>query len=60
VRLSKQLIDPAAGSAPISRELRGFDVGLEPLKAGFALWFCRLCLGQIDLTTEKFHPTTAG
>ena len=44
----------------VSQALRGYEVGLEPVKEGLALWFCRLCLGQIDLKTEKFHPTTGG
>lgn len=42
----------------VSLALRGFDVGLEPLPENrYATWFCRLCLGQIDLTTHKFHVT---
>ncbi len=40
----------------VSVALRGFPIGLEPLPANrYATWFCRLCLGQIDLSTHKFH-----
>ncbi len=40
----------------VSAALRGFQIGLEPTKANrFAIWFCQLCLGQIDLSTHKFH-----
>lgn len=42
----------------VSQALRGYEVGLEPVEQGFALWFCRLCLGQIDPVTERFHPTS--
>jgi transposase InsO family protein len=40
----------------VSAALRGFPIGLEPLQVNrYATWFCRLCLGQIDLSTHKFH-----
>jgi transposase InsO family protein len=40
----------------VSAALRGLPIGLEPLDANrYATWFCRLCLGQIDLSTHKFH-----
>lgn len=43
----------------ISQALRGLQVGLEPLEADrLAVWFCKLCLGQIDLSTHKFHAVT--
>lgn len=43
----------------VSTALRGLDVGLEPIEAnGYAVWFCRLCLGRIDLSTHKFHAAT--
>ncbi len=43
----------------VSAALRGFPIGLEPLPANrYATWFCRLCLGQIDLSTQKFHAVT--
>lgn len=42
----------------VSVALRGFEVGLEPIKGNsFAVWFCRLCVGEIDLSTRKFQPT---
>jgi putative transposase len=41
----------------VSVALRGFEIGLEPTQDNhYATWFCRLCLGQIDLSTQKFHP----
>lgn len=43
-------------SVNISAALGGWDVGLEPIEARrYAVWFCRLRLGELDLTTEKFH-----
>jgi transposase InsO family protein len=43
-------------SLPISVALAGFHVGLEPIHAErYAVWFCRLRLGELDLTTDKFH-----
>lgn len=42
----------------VSSALCGFDVGLEPHEANrFAVWFCRLCLGEIDLSTQSFRAT---
>jgi transposase InsO family protein len=42
----------------VSTALCGFDIGLEPQQPNrFAVWFCRLCLGEIDLTTQSFHAT---
>jgi len=42
----------------ISTALQGYDVGLEPKDNQCLLVrFCRLCLGEIDLSTAKFHPT---
>jgi transposase InsO family protein len=39
----------------VSAALRGFDVGLQSVNADrLALWFCRLRLGEIDLSTHKF------
>lgn len=44
---------------PISVALQGWDVGLEPLDGDrMAVWFCRLCIGQIDLETETFQAAT--
>lgn len=44
----------------ISVALGGCQVGLEPIAAQrYAVWFCRLRLGELDLTTEKFHATTS-
>ena len=40
----------------VSHALRGLDVGLEPIEADrCAVWFCRLRLGEIDLSTHRFH-----
>jgi putative transposase len=40
----------------VSTALRGFDIGLEPHEPHrFAVWFCRLCLGEIDLNTQSFR-----
>ena len=45
-------------SVPISVALRGFPIGLESLDANrWAVWFCGLCLGEIDCHTHKFHAT---
>lgn len=44
----------------VSQALLGLDVGLQPSPAeghDLSLWFCRLCLGEIDLSTQKFHAT---
>jgi transposase InsO family protein len=41
----------------VSSALRGHDVGLEPIDgARWAVWFCRLRLGELDWMTEKFLP----
>jgi transposase InsO family protein len=40
----------------VSMALGGFEIGLEPLRDNrLTVWFCRLCLGEIDLATQKFH-----
>lgn len=40
----------------VSMALAGYDVGLESLDdARYAVWFGRLCLGNIDLPTQKFR-----
>lgn len=42
----------------ISSALQGYDVGLEPQDNQHLLVrFCRLCLGEIDLSSAKFHPS---
>ena len=44
---------------PISSALCGWEVGLQPSSATeYQVWFCRLCLGALDLSTAKFtaHP----
>lgn len=39
----------------ISEALRGYDVGLESIAAHrYAVWFCRVPLGQVDVSLEKF------
>lgn len=43
----------------ISTALRGYHVGLEPTADDrLSVWFCRLCLGDIDLSTAKFTAAT--
>lgn len=45
----------------ISAALGGCDVGLEPLSAErYAVWFCRLRLGELDLSTDKFQAVACG
>lgn len=40
----------------VSSALGGWEVGLEPFRDDrYAVWFCRLCLGELDLASEKFH-----
>lgn len=40
----------------ISAALAGYEVGLEPLRGDrFSVWFCRLCLGEIDFSARKFR-----
>ena len=44
----------------VSTALQGYHVGLEPIAdKRLSVWFCRLCLGEIDLPTVKFHPATS-
>lgn len=39
----------------ISKVLQDYQVGLEPTAIDrFSVWFCRLCLGEIDLATQSF------
>lgn len=45
----------------ISRALAGWNVGLKSDDTGgFALYFGRLCLGRLELSTESFHPAQRG
>jgi transposase InsO family protein len=45
----------------VSVALRGFDVGLQATSSQrLALWFCRLRLGDIDVSTHRFRPTVTG
>jgi transposase InsO family protein len=44
----------------VSVALRDLRVGLEPMKDDrLAVWYCRLCLGHIDLSVQKFQPATS-
>lgn len=44
----------------ISQALRGLPVGLEPMKdERLAVWYCKLCLGHIDLGVQKFQAADA-
>jgi transposase InsO family protein len=42
----------------VSEALVGWDVGLQPEKNRYGLWFCRLRLGEVDLQTQKFYAIT--
>jgi hypothetical protein len=43
----------------ISTALRGYHVGLEPTADDrLSVWFCRLWLGEIDLSAAKFKAAT--
>lgn len=54
-------VNIAHRSIPVSAALGGSEVGLEPLtSARYAVWFCRLRLGELDLSTEKFHAACDG
>jgi transposase InsO family protein len=45
-------------SINVSAALSGYEVGLEPVgECRWAVWFCRLRLGELDWTTDKFWPT---
>lgn len=51
VKIHRRLIN-------VSLALRGYEVGLEPCAAQrLGVWFCRLRLGEIDVSTDKFHAT---
>lgn len=42
----------------VTSALRGYELGLEPHAADrWAVWFCQLRLGEIELSTHKFYPT---
>jgi transposase InsO family protein len=54
-------VNVAHRSINISAALGGCDVGLQPLTAEqYAVWFCRLRLGELDLSTDKFQAVCAG
>ena len=45
----------------LSTALCGYDVGLQPITPErYAVWFCRLRLGELDLFTDKFHAACTG
>jgi transposase InsO family protein len=45
----------------ISVALSGWEVGLQPITPQrYAVWFCRLRLGELDLSTDKFHAACTG
>ena len=49
------------GPYAISAALSGCNVGLEPITSQrHAVWFCRLRLGELDLSTDKFHAACTG
>jgi transposase InsO family protein len=51
----------ASHQALVSTALVGHDVGLEPItNQRYAVWFCRLRLGELDLSTDKFHAACTG
>jgi transposase InsO family protein len=42
----------------VSQAIAGLEVGLEWIASDrYAIWFCRLLLGEIDLTTARFTKT---
>jgi len=44
----------------VSKSLVGWNVGLRPVDSQrFSVHFARLCLGQIDLSTESFSPVSS-
>lgn len=44
----------------LSEALIGCHVGLEPLSPQrYGVWFCRLRLGELDMSEEKFYAATA-
>jgi len=51
----------AGHQAIVSEALVGCDVGLEPItQERYGVWFCRLRLGELDLSTDKFHAACTG
>jgi putative transposase len=42
----------------VTEALAGWEVGLEPCGDRFALWFCRLRLGEVDLAMQKFFAAS--
>lgn len=52
IRLNKQGVQ-------ISEALIGWDIGLQPERDRYALWFCRLRLGEVDPMAQKFFAATA-
>jgi putative transposase len=43
----------------ISNALAGCEIGLEPIgDQRYAVWFCRLRLGELDLLTAKLHTSS--
>lgn len=54
-------VNLAQRSIHLSAALRGCHVGLQPLSAErYAVWFCRLRLGELDLSLDKFHAACTG
>lgn len=52
---------PGRHCVHISAALRGCEVGLQPLSSErYAVWFCRLRLGELDLSTDKFQAACTG
>lgn len=42
----------------VSEALAGWEIGLQPEKDRYGLWFCRLRLGEVDLQRQKFYAIT--
>jgi putative transposase len=58
---SHGVVKLAAHRVAVSTALRGCDVGLEPIAdQRYAVWFCRLCLGELDLSRDKFQAVCSG
>jgi transposase InsO family protein len=56
---SKGAISLSKLQVQVSEALIGWDVGLQPERERYALWFCRLRLGEVDLAAQKFFAAAS-
>jgi hypothetical protein len=57
----KGMLKIAGQQMILSEALMGYDVGLQPITPQrYAVWFCRLRLGELDLSTHKFYAACTG